>query len=106
MFNNNALFIIQMKKFNINSDICIRITKAGWEHLRKRVTEDYITHCILPYEVVINGEIWYRIQLWSAFDLLPQKMGLELLFESNILLDNEDLMEFEKKCDLKLEIQT
>lgn len=80
-----------MKKFNINDTIYIQITEGGWKHLNKTVGKDYIVHCIKPYETIINGEIYYKLQLHAVFDLLTAHRGRELLFNTNILIDEKNL---------------
>lgn len=80
-----------MKKFNINDAIYIQITEDGWKHLNKTVGKDYIVHCIKPYETIINGEIYQRLQLYVVFELLPAHMGRKLLFNTNILVNKKDL---------------
>lgn len=80
-----------MKKFNINEYMYIKITEAGWQHLRQTVGEDYINACIkIPaYEKEIEGEKWYRLQCWVCFDLMPPNFGGQALFESNVMFDVE-----------------
>ena len=80
-----------MKKFNINDYMYIQITEYGWIHLRKTVGDDYIKHCITPYKEEINGEIWYRLQCHSAFDLMPINIMGGILFNTTVMFDNEEL---------------
>ena len=82
-----------MKKFNINDCIYIQITDAGWAHLVNTVGENYIFHCIKAphYKKTIDGETWYRLQAHSVFELLPSKDGSPLLFETNIMFDDDSL---------------
>ena len=75
-----------MKKFNINDSIYIEITEEGWRHLRKTVGQDYINTCILTRRYLINGVEMYRLQCWSAFDLLPANFGGQPLFKTTILI--------------------
>ena len=83
-----------MKKFNINSDIYIQITEKGFEHLRKKFSDDYIKHCIDSAKVEIDGEIWYKMECWSAFDLLPNRNGSPLLFKTEVMFDRKSLTNF------------
>jgi hypothetical protein len=79
-----------MKKFNINDHIYIQITEEGWKHLRETVGADYIKHCIRSCEKVIDGEVWFRLQCWSVFDILPISFGSTTpLFKSNVMFDDE-----------------
>ena len=78
-----------MIKFNINDYICIQIKERGWSHLEKTFGKDYIKHCIKNREVIIDGEIWYRLQCHDVFTLLPTEFGKPILFNTNILIDNE-----------------
>lgn len=82
-----------MKSFNINDSIYIKITEEGWAHLRKTVGDEYIKHCIdtEPYRHEINGEVWYRLQIHSVFELLPCDFGGPVLFELTIMIDDETL---------------
>ena len=82
-----------MKKFNVNHAIYVQITKAGFEHLKKTVGEDYIKDCITPYQKEINGEVWYKLQAHNVFDLLPivysgePNYHAEIMFEDDVLED-------------------
>jgi hypothetical protein len=80
-----------MKKFNINGYMYIQITDKGWEHLRKTVGDEYIKACIKSngYNVKINDETWYKMQCWNVFDLLPISIGGNLLFNTNVMFDDE-----------------
>ncbi len=79
-----------MKKFNINDYMYIQITEKGWDHLKKTVGEDYIKHCITSvyYKREIDGEIWYRLQCHEVFDLMPINVGVQPLFNTNVMFDN------------------
>lgn len=79
------------KKFNINKHIYIRITEDGWKHLRKNHDADFIKIHIESKEEKIDGEIWHRLQCHEVFTLFPVIMGAELLFHTNVMLDNKDL---------------
>jgi hypothetical protein len=79
-----------MIKFNINDHILIKITEAGWKHLRATLDEDYIKHCIISRRVIIDdNEVWFRLQAHSVFELLPLNSATDLLYETNILIDDE-----------------
>jgi len=58
--------------------------------LKETVGDEYIKHCIDPYKTTIDGETWYKLQCWAVFDLLPTRMGHDLLFSSNIMIDFTD----------------
>jgi hypothetical protein len=80
-----------MKKFNINHYIYIQITEWGWKHLRKTVRQDYIKYCIDRNKMEIDGEIWYRLQAHSVFDLLPINFGGQPTYNINVMFDDKDL---------------
>lgn len=82
-----------MKKFNINDYMYIRITDAGWKHLRETAGEKYIKDFIkIPEcEKIINGEMWYRLQCWSCFDLMPINFGGSPLFEPDVIFNANDI---------------
>lgn len=82
-----------MKKFNINNHMYIRITEDGWKHLRKEVGEDYIKLCIDrdEYRHVIDGVVWHRLQVHEIFDILPNTSSSKLLFETDVMFDEEVL---------------
>ena len=82
-----------MKKFNINHHIYIQITETRWRHLRETVGEDYIKHCIdrEPYKVEIDGEIWYKLQAHSVFELLPINFGSQPTYNTNVMFEDKDL---------------
>ena len=82
-----------MKKFNINHNICIQITDEGWKHLKKTVGDDYIKHCIEPYKTEIENETWYKLQAHQVFDLLPINFGGRPTYNTNVLIDENDLIE-------------
>lgn len=85
-----------LKVFNINHDIYIQITKEGWEHLKKTVGDDYIKHCIKPYEIEIENQIWHKLQAHRAFELLPISFGRKVLYNTNILISEDDLQSKQK----------
>lgn len=78
-----------MRKYNINNPMYIQITDEGWKHLEKTVGLDYINNCIkTPYnEKLINGEIWYVMECWNVFNLLPTSQGRKLLFKTEVMFD-------------------
>lgn len=80
-----------MKKFNINDDIYIQITEYGWEHLKKTVGDDYIKHCIESRKIKIKSETWYKLQCHNVFDLFPINYFGKLYFNTNIMIDDNDL---------------
>jgi hypothetical protein len=82
-----------MKKFNINHDICIQITDEGWKYLKKTVGDDYIKYCIKPFKTEIEDETWYKLQAHHVFELLPIIFGGELKYNTNVLIDENDLTE-------------
>lgn len=78
-----------MKSFNINNYILIQITDDGWKHLEGRFKKDYMDTCVKNREVVIEGESWYRLQLWYVFELFPVNIFGSTLFNTNIMIDEE-----------------
>ena len=85
------------KKFNINDDMYIQITEAGWKHLKETVGCEYIKHCIASkyHKKEINNEVWYKLQCHEVFTLLPIKMGRPVLFNSNVLFNDTELIPFD-----------
>jgi len=86
-----------MKKFNINDNIYIQINDQGWAHLKNTKTQDYIDNCIISpnYRKIINGDVWYRLQCHQVFSLFPTDVGIKILFNSNIMINDEDLNDVE-----------
>ena len=82
-----------MKKFNINHSMYVQITDSGWQQLEKTVGHDYIKACIKPYEIIINNEVWYKLQCWGAFDLMPPNFGGQPPFNTNVMFDDTDLID-------------
>ena len=84
-----------MKIFNINDYIYIQITELGFKHLKKTVDADYIKNCITTenHKKMINGETWYRLQAHDVFSLLPVGNGINVLYNTNIMFDNDELKE-------------
>lgn len=89
-----------MKKFNINDHMYIQITEEGWAYLRKSLNdtkflkinaEEYIKHCIEPYKVEIDGEVWHRLQMHFVFDHFPIHMGGPIYFKTNVMFDDDEL---------------
>lgn len=83
-----------MKQFNINNYWYIQITEKGWDHLRKTNTENYIDYCILTRQVIINSIEYYRLQAHEVMSLLPLTFGSSPLYNTNILIDDNHLIEF------------
>lgn len=81
----------QMKKFNINDNIYVQITDAGWIHLMTTVGSTFINNSILPYKKMVNDEVYYKLQCHSVFDLLQAPMGSPLLFNTTVLISNDSL---------------
>ena len=83
-----------MKKFNLNSEIYIHITDAGWLHLYNTVGSSYINACIKNehHEVSIFGKVYYGLQAHQVFSLLPVDSVKPVLFELNIFINEEDLI--------------
>lgn len=85
-----------MKKFNINSNIYIQITSQGWEHLVKTVGMDHIKHSILPRQVFVTNDVWFKLQCHEVFRLFPTDPSTgDLLFKTTILLNEESLDNFD-----------
>jgi hypothetical protein len=83
-----------MKKYNINSYMYIQITDEGWKHLKKTVSENYIEYSIESpsYKKIINGEVWYRLQCWDVFNIFPVNMGGAILFNTNVMFEDNELI--------------
>jgi hypothetical protein len=80
-----------MKKFNINHTMYVQITAEGWEYLHDTVGDEYIKHCIESRKVKINGETWYELQCWGAFDVMPPNFGSRNRFMSNVMFKDNEL---------------
>lgn len=82
-----------MKKFNLNDYFYIQITEKGWKHLKETVGNDYIKHCINTesYKKTIGGEVWYKLQAHQVMSLLPVSNNSAILFNTNIMIDNQSL---------------
>lgn len=80
-----------MKKFNINDTMYVQITEQGWNYLKETVGADYIKHCIESRKVEIDGEAWYKLQCWGAFDIMPPNFGGLNRFMSNVMFNDDDL---------------
>lgn len=80
-----------MKTFNLNNFILIQITEYGWEHLNNKVLPDYITHCILPNEQIINGIKYYKLQAHTVIELFGKAkwMNHPHLIDVNILIPED-----------------
>ena len=78
-----------MVKFNINDYMYVRITEDGWKHLEETVGAEYISACIKrpEYEKEIDGEMWYRLQCWNCFELMPPNFGGRAYFNTNVMFD-------------------
>ena len=75
--------------FNINNYVLIQIFPLGWEILEKEYGSDYIKYCITSYVVDIEGDIWYRLQLWEVMSMFGQYIGngLDIPIGTNIKFD-------------------
>ncbi len=82
-----------MVKFNINYYMYVEITDEGWQHIRKTVDEYYINNHLKNKKKVINGRIWYKLQCWECFQLMPPTIGKHY-FEANVMFDEESLSNF------------
>lgn len=81
-----------MKKFNINNYMYIQITEEGWKHLQNTVEPNYIKTCIENRKIEIKNEIWYKLQCHNVFSLFPVNIGSLLMFSTNVMFDEEDLL--------------
>lgn len=80
-----------MKTININNNVLVAITKEGFDHLKETVTEDYVKHCILHYETVIDGKTYYKLQLHNVISLFGEKIYMgnnKLPIETNMLIED------------------
>lgn len=82
-----------MKKFNINNTMYVQITAEGFKYLRDTVGDDYIKSCVETYKKEINGEIWYELQCWAAFDIMPPNFGGRMKFLSNVMFRDKDIID-------------
>lgn len=73
--------------FNINDYVLVEITEYGWEHLKKTVGNDYITHCILSYEETINGRKWYKLQGHQMITLFGKLSFVDPPIKMNIKIE-------------------
>lgn len=80
-----------LKKFNVNKPMYIQITQKGWKHLKNTIGDEYIEHSIMPYRKVINNKVWFKLQCYEVFDLLPTRVGSPPLFNTNVMLDMGDI---------------
>lgn len=80
-----------MKTFNLNNFILVQITEYGWEHLNKEELPDYITHCILPREQIIDGVKYYKLQAHTVIELFGKAtwMTHRCPINVNILIPEE-----------------
>ena len=81
-----------MKKFNINNYMYIQITEAGWKHLKNTVGDSYIKTCIESRKVELKNGTWYKLQCHHVFSLFSINMGGPLMFNTNVMFDDEDLL--------------
>ena len=82
-----------MKKFNLNSEIYIQITQKGWRHLKNTVGEDYTKFVIdtKSNKKIIDGKVWHKLQAHVAFNCLPVTDNCNILFSTNIMIDEKSL---------------
>jgi hypothetical protein len=78
---------------NVNDSTYVQITDEGWKFLRDTVGEDYIRTFIEPKAVELNGDLWYRLRLWTCFELFPANIGDEK-FCTRILFERTDINSF------------
>jgi hypothetical protein len=78
-----------MINFNLNNYVLIQIFPLGWEILEKEYGSDYIKYCIKSYAVDIEGETWYRLQLWQVMNMFGEHIGngLDIPIGTNIKFD-------------------
>lgn len=92
-----------MKEFNINEDVYLKLTKIGIAILKKRHEELVGT----PYKGPRVDENGYtKMQLWEVMQIFGNYLipgysygkGIDLPFETNIAIADEDLkdMDIEK----------
>lgn len=80
-----------MKNFNINEFMYIQISSNGWDHLKRTHGDEYIAACIKHREIIIDNEIWYKLQCHQVFDLFPINFGGQPFFNTNVLIDDKAL---------------
>jgi hypothetical protein len=87
----------QMKSFNINSTVKVRLTKVG-EELHKKDWEDFWSsihrldeHPYTPYTPDVDGYV--EFQMWDLMEKFGKHCanGGDLPFDTEILIDDKDL---------------
>ena len=87
----------EMKSFNTNSTVKVKLTELGKQMLEKHHNEFWSSHGNLnehpyePYETDADG--YTKFQLWSLMYQLGKYciLGCELPFDTIILIDDKDL---------------
>ena len=80
-----------MKKFNINNTMYIHILPKGWEYLYKKYGYEYVEKCVKPLKAIIGDKEYYYMQCWDAFNTLPPCVGMDNLFEPDVLFNDNEL---------------
>lgn len=80
-----------MKKFNINNTMYIHILPKGWEHLYHKYGYEYVEKCIKPLKAMIGDKEYYAMQCWDVFITLPACVGMDTLFEPDVLFKDSEL---------------
>lgn len=87
-------------KFNINSEVLIKLNKVGYERLVEYhnqylgIIPNWQEKTIEDFEKLENENGYYKIQLYKCFGLFHDLIfhgTTELPFETTILIDNNDL---------------
>ena len=80
-----------MKKYNINYTMYIHILPKGWEHLKNKYGDEYVEKCIKPIKVMISDKEYYAMQCWDVFNTFPTRVGMDTLFEPDVLFKDSEL---------------
>lgn len=87
-------------KFNINSEVLIKLNKIGYERLVENhnqfieIIPRWQEKTIEDFEKLENENGYYRIQLHKCFELFHDLIyngAKDLPFKMNILINNNDL---------------
>jgi len=74
-----------MRKFNINRNVKVKLTKVG----RAVYNEYYTNSPVTPPKIVEDAEGYSEWQMWELMQIFGSHvgMGIEAPFELNVLID-------------------
>lgn len=89
------------KKFNVNSEILVKLRENGFIHWKKHEDAIFSHHSTLKYQRSIaeykslmdaNGYI--KFQMWDFFRIFGNELrnGMNILFDTDIILEDDDLV--------------